>query len=73
MAKKKENFVDYIPKRNALYEWELNSRNLAEVLVINRGLYNRIAQLLFKKPKISRIELDEMGSFISRFAASVSL
>jgi len=64
MAKKKENFVDYIPKRNALYEWELNSRNLAEVLVINRGLYNRIAQLLFKKPKISRIELDEMGSFI---------
>ncbi len=64
MAKKKENFVDYIPKRNALYEWELNSRNLAEVLVINRGFYNRIAQLLFKKPKISRIELDEMGSFI---------
>lgn len=64
MAKKKENFVDYIPKRNALYEWELNSRNLAEVLVANRGMYNRIAQLLFKKPKISRIELDEMGSFI---------
>lgn len=64
MLKKKENFLDYIPKRNALYKWEINSKKFVEVLVINRGLFNRIAQLLFRKPKISRIELDEMGSFI---------
>lgn len=65
MAKNRsENFLDYIPKRNALYKWELNQKKHVEVAVVNRGLYNRIAQLLFRKPKISRIELDELGSFI---------
>lgn len=65
MSKKnKENFLDYVPKRNKLYEWDLNQKKLVEVAVVNRGLYNRIAQILFRKPKISRIELDELGSFI---------
>ncbi len=65
MAKKKnDNFLDYIPKRNKLYEWDLNQKNHVEVAVLNRGMYNRIAQLLFRKPKISKIELDELGSFI---------
>ncbi len=65
MGKKKaENFLDYIPKRNKLYDWEINTKKHVEVAVINRGLYNRIAQLIFHKPKISKIELDEFGSFI---------
>jgi len=65
MAKKKrENFLDYIPKRNALYEWEFNQNKHVEVLVKNRGLFNRVAQLLFRRPKVSRIELDDMGGFI---------
>ncbi len=64
MSKKRENFLDYIPKRNALYNWEITSKNHVEVSVVNRGFYNRIAQLLFHKPRISKIELDDMGSFI---------
>lgn len=65
MAKKKqENFLDYIPKRNVLYKWEMNGKNHVEVAVKNRGMFNRIAQLLFRKPKVSKIELDELGSFI---------
>lgn len=32
--------------------------------MLNRGLFNRIAQILFKRPKISWIELEGMGSFI---------
>ena len=35
-----------------------------EILRKNRGLFNRIAQIFFRKPKISRIELDTFGSFI---------
>lgn len=62
--KNRENFLDYIPKRNALYDWELNKKKRVEVLVKNRGLFNRLAQLIFRKPKVSRIELDDMGSFI---------
>lgn len=65
MAKKKnDNFLDYIPKRNALYKWEINQKKHVEVLVVNRGLFNRIAQLFFRRPKISKIELDDFGSFI---------
>ena len=30
----------------------------------NKGIYNRIAQKFFKKPKVSYIHLDEMGSFV---------
>lgn len=62
--KKQENFLDYIPKRNALYDWDINQKKHVEIAVKNRGFFNRIAQLLFRKPKISRIELDEFGSFI---------
>lgn len=65
MAKnKKDNFLDYIPKRNALYHWEMNQNKHVEVSVLNRGFYNRVAQLLFRRPKISNIELDDLGSFI---------
>lgn len=62
--KKKENFLDYIPKRNALYQWKINEKKHVEVSVLNRGLFNRIAQICFRRPKISNIELDELGSFI---------
>ncbi len=64
MKKRSENFLDYIPKRNVLYKWEINQKKHVEVAVINRGFYNRIAQLIFRKPKISKIELDDFGSFV---------
>lgn len=65
MAKKKaDNFLDYIPKHNSLYEYRINEKGMIEVGMLNRGLFNRIAQVLFKRPKISWIELEGMGSFI---------
>ena len=62
--KKQENFLDYVPKRNQLYAWDLNQKKHVEVAVVNRGLFNRMAQILLGKPKVSRIELDDLGSFI---------
>jgi hypothetical protein len=65
MAKKKaDNFLDYIPKHNALFEYRMNDNGLVEVRVENRGMFNRIAQIFFKRPKVSWIELPGMGSFI---------
>ena len=65
MAKKKaDNFLDYIPKHNSLYEYRTNEKGMIEVGMLNRGLFNRIAQIFFKRPKISWIELEGMGSFI---------
>lgn len=60
----KDNYLDYIPKRNSLLVWEENKNSHVELLLHNKGFYNRMAQILFKKPKISHIELDDMGSFI---------
>lgn len=64
MAKKADNFLDYVPKHNSLFEWELNKENQVEVKVHNRGLFNRIAQIFFRRPKYSNIELEGMGTFI---------
>lgn len=60
----KENFLDYIPKRNSRYDYRMNQRGNVEILVPNRGILNRICQILFKKPKVTYVELEEMGSFI---------
>ena len=62
--KKQENFLDYVPKRNQLYEWDLNQKKHVEIAVVNRGMFNRMAQIIFRKPKVSKIELDDLGSFI---------
>ena len=65
MAKKnKDNFLDYIPKHNALYEYRTNEKGLVEIKMVNKGLFNRIAQIVFKRPKVSWIELPGMGTFI---------
>ena len=54
MAKKQaDNFLDYIPKHNSLYEYRTNDKGMVEIKMINKGLFNRIAQIFFKKPKIS--------------------
>lgn len=61
---KEENYLDYIPKHNSLYPYSKNENNRIEVTVQNKGLFNRIAQLIFRKPKYSKIELDDFGSFV---------
>lgn len=65
MAKKpKENYLDYIPRPNRLFETEINDAGHVEILTEHRGFYNKIAQKIFKKPRFSHIELDDFGTFI---------
>lgn len=59
-----DNYLDYIPKHNSLYEYTINDKNHTEIRVHNKGLFNKIAQIFFKRPKYSNIELDDFGSFI---------
>ncbi len=37
---------------------------LVTLEIDNKGFFNRLAQKLFKKPPVSYIHLDELGSFI---------
>lgn len=65
MAKKQqENFLEKIPVRNEKYRWTTDENDIVTIEVDNKGIFNRVFQLLFKKPKISYIHLDEHGSFV---------
>lgn len=63
MKKEKINYLELKPSRNPLIKW--SEENGAVTLELeNKGAMNRIFQLLLKKPKISYIHLEEIGSFV---------
>ena len=67
MSKKRiinENYLDNKPMRNPDFKYTTDDKGAVTIEVENKGLMNRIFQILFKKPKISYVHLDEMGSFI---------
>ena len=57
------NFLDKIPTRNPDIGYTVDEKGVITLEIENKGLFNLIAQKVFKKPKISYIHLDEMGSF----------
>lgn len=59
-----KNFLEAIPVRAEDITWSVNEENIVTLAIENKGIFNKIAQKLFKKPKISYIHLDEMGSFV---------
>ena len=49
-----KNYLDYIPSRTDL-KYKTDADGTVTLFVENKGLFNKIAQLLFKKPKTSQI------------------
>ena len=64
MKNKTENYLEKIPQHRAGLAWSQDDKGIVTLEVENKGLANRIAQKLLKKPKISYIHLEEFGSFI---------
>ena len=68
MSKKKEiisaNYLEKIPCRPDRIPWVEDENGKVTLHIENRGLVNRLAQKLLRKPKVSYIHLDEMGSFV---------
>ncbi len=62
--KKSGNYLEKIPCYKEGLGYETDESGKVTLLIENKGVFNRIAQKLFKKPKISYIHLDEMGSFV---------
>ncbi len=58
------NYLDYIPVRDEKYQYETGSKEEVTILIENTGFFNRVCQKVLKKPKVSKVHLDEMGSFI---------
>ncbi len=61
---KGDNLLDFIPVRNEQIAFSTDQNGKVTLEIENKGLFNKIAQKFFKKPKISFIHLDDMGSFI---------
>lgn len=59
-----ENYLDKTPVRRDGLNWSVDENGAVTLEVKNKGWANKIAQLLFKRPKVSFIYLDEMGNFI---------
>ena len=62
--RKSGNYLSRIPKRNETISWKEDENGVITLEIENKGVMNRICQKLFKKPKISYVHLDEMGSFV---------
>ena len=61
---KDENYLEKKPICKNGLNWSKNESGNVTLEMENKGVANRIMQKLIKKPKISYIHLDEMGSFI---------
>ena len=62
--KKSENYLEKIPQREPSVGWTQDESGLVTLELLNRGVFNKLAQLILRKPKISYIHLDENGSFV---------
>ena len=60
----KENYLDKIPLIPSEMKWTKDSEEIVTLHIKNKGIFNKIAQKLFKKPEFTQIHLDETGSFI---------
>ena len=61
---KAPNLLDLVPHQSQKYRSEIDENGMVTIFVENKGLFNFIAQKLFKKPRFSQIHLEEFGSFI---------
>lgn len=59
-----ENYLEKIPARPESIKWSTGDDGTVTLEIENKGVFNRIAQKLFRRPRISYIHLDETGSFL---------
>ena len=64
MKKQDTNYLDKIPVHPKGIPWSTDENGIVTLEIEYKGAMNRIAQKLFKKPKVSYIHLDKTGSFV---------
>lgn len=45
-------------------KWSADDEGIITLDIENTGVFNRVAQKFFKKPKVSHVHLDKVGSFV---------
>ena len=66
MKKKKQqrNYLDLIPERAPELTWSTDEEGIIILEVENTGIFNRIAQKLFKRPRYTKVHMEKYGSFL---------
>lgn len=64
MKNKTENFLEFVPVRNPEINFTTDDNGIVTLEIENKGIMNRIFQKLLKKPKITYIHMEELGSFV---------
>lgn len=59
-----ENYLERIPAHPESIKWSTDEGGVVTLEIENKGIANKIAQFLFRRPKVSYIHLDENGSFV---------
>ena len=62
--KKAENYLERCPMRPEQIQWSVDENQMVTLDSENTGFFNRLAQKCFRRPKVSHIHLDKMGSFV---------
>ena len=60
------NFLDLRPSFSQHVSLQTNKDAQAFIEVENTGAFNKIAQVVFKKPRKTNVPLDEFGSFVCK-------
>ena len=58
------NYLDLIPVRTQGLRWHKDIKDRVILEVENTGAFNKIAQIVFNKPRFTKGHLDSQGSFI---------
>ena len=59
-----DNFLDAVPVKNPEINFTKDDNDIVTLEIENKGLMNRVFQKLLKKPKITYIHMEELGSFV---------
>lgn len=62
--KQKGNFLELIPVRAEGLSWEKGEDGMIVLQVENTGVFNRIAQKMFRRPKYTSVHMEQYGSFL---------
>ncbi|MDE7320747.1 MAG: PqqD family protein [Lachnospiraceae bacterium] len=62
--KRQKNYLDLVPERAKQIIWETDEDGMVVLQVENTGVFNRIAQKVFGRPKYTNVHMDKYGSFL---------
>lgn len=63
LSKQTDNYLELKPKRNEKISWSSDNEQVT-LEIENKGVWNTLFQKILKKPRISFVHLDKIGSFV---------